>query len=115
MAELRDLPKIDELARSAELTEYPQPIRVEAAREAVASLRRQVQEGFSVDMSAAGSLAAGIAKELTELSLRPVINLSGIVLHTGLGRARLAPSVAAHVAEVASQHSMVEFLSLIHI
>lgn len=100
---------MDALARSAELASYPEPIRVEAAREAVAGLRRRVQEGFAVDMGAAGAFAADIARELSELSLRPAINLSGVVLHTGLGRARLAPSVAAHVAEVAGGHSLVEF------
>lgn len=42
-------------------------------------------------------------------SLRPAINMSGVVLHTGLGRARLAPEAAAAVAEVAASHSTLEY------
>lgn len=41
--------------------------------------------------------------------LAPVINMSGVVLHTGLGRARLAPEVAEAVASAAGNHSPVEF------
>jgi L-seryl-tRNA(Ser) seleniumtransferase len=41
--------------------------------------------------------------------LSPVINMSGVVLHTGLGRARLAPEVADAVASAAGNHSPVEF------
>lgn len=53
--------------------------------------------------------AQAIAQRLDEPSLRDVINLSGVILHTGLGRARLAPEVAAQVARVAGSHAVVEF------
>jgi L-seryl-tRNA(Ser) seleniumtransferase len=57
----------------------------------------------------AAEVATEEAQALASYSLRPVLNLSGVVLHTGLGRARLAPSVAEHVAQVARDHSAVEF------
>lgn len=42
-------------------------------------------------------------------SLRRVINATGVVVHTNLGRAPLSPEVAAHVARVASSYSNLEF------
>ena len=40
--------------------------------------------------------------------LAPAINATGVLLHTGLGRARLAPSAARAVAEAAASHAVVE-------
>lgn len=42
-------------------------------------------------------------------SLRPVVNATGVVLHTNLGRAPLGPEVAAHVAEVAQGYCNLEY------
>ena len=42
-------------------------------------------------------------------SLRRVINATGVVVHTNLGRAPLSPSVAAHVAEIAASYTNLEF------
>lgn len=53
--------------------------------------------------------AVSIANRLAAPTMRRVINGSGIVLHTGLGRARLAPSVAEHIRAVAASHAYVEF------
>jgi len=47
--------------------------------------------------------------DLVGPSLRAVINLSGVVLHTGLGRARLAEDAVLAIADAASDHSAVEF------
>jgi L-seryl-tRNA(Ser) seleniumtransferase len=55
------------------------------------------------------ALATQEAERLQAVSLRPAVNLSGVILHTGLGRARLAPSAAAAVAQVAASHSTLEF------
>ncbi len=50
-----------------------------------------------------------IATHLHSSGPSPVINMSGIILHTGLGRARLAPSVVQRVQETAANHALVEF------
>lgn len=52
---------------------------------------------------------AQAAAEVTEPSLRRVINATGVVVHTNLGRAPLSPSVAARVASIASSYSNLEF------
>lgn len=109
MARLRDLPKIDDLAADPRLSGYPRALRVAAAREVVSSLRAAIQAGAVPDLGLAGELVRERVEGLAVPSLRRAINLTGVILHTGLGRARLAPSAAAHVAEVAGSHSLLEF------
>jgi L-seryl-tRNA(Ser) seleniumtransferase len=69
-------PSVDALARSIEGTELPQPLLVDAAREAIAA----------GDPTSAAERAHAIERAL----LRPVINGTGVLLHTNLGRAPLA-------------------------
>ncbi|AIE87832.1 L-seryl-tRNA(Sec) selenium transferase [Fimbriimonas ginsengisoli] len=104
--ELRDLPKVDTLANAAPLAEFPPRIRTEAARAAIDAMRSALTEGRDVPDGL--EFAMTHARGASDLSLRPAVNLSGVVLHTGLGRARLAPSVATHVAEVAAGYSTLE-------
>jgi len=49
------------------------------------------------------------SERASTLSLRRVINATGVVVHTNLGRAPLSPEVAAHVAEIAASYSNLEF------
>jgi L-seryl-tRNA(Ser) seleniumtransferase len=91
------------------LSAYAEATRVEAARRTVDSLRRSILAGSPVDLKRAEQFAAEEAERLRRRSLRPAINLSGVALHTGLGRARLADSVAEHVRAVAESHAIVEF------
>lgn len=109
MANLRGIPQVDALARDPSLATVPQAIAVLAARRAVAAARESARAGAAVEPSAVLACAAKIAAGLHQPGPARVLNLSGVVLHTGLGRARLAPSVAARVAEVARDHSAVEF------
>jgi L-seryl-tRNA(Ser) seleniumtransferase len=108
MAELRDLPKVDELARDPALASYPERLRVEAARRAVDQMRRSLLDGSDVEIADSPQLALSCAKQMSEGTLRTAINMSGVILHTGLGRARLAPSVAEEIARVAADHGYLE-------
>ncbi|MEO5762080.1 MAG: L-seryl-tRNA(Sec) selenium transferase, partial [Vicinamibacteria bacterium] len=49
------------------------------------------------------------ADQASALSLRRVINATGVVVHTNLGRAPLSPQIAAHVAEIAASYTNLEF------
>lgn len=109
MTELRKLPSVDVLARDPLLSGYPEKLRTQAAREAVNSLRQEAREGKTIDLSSAAEVAERFAQSLANRTLQPAINLSGVVLHTGLGRARLAPYAVAHLNAVASAHAAVEF------
>jgi L-seryl-tRNA(Ser) seleniumtransferase len=74
-------PSIDALARGMADLDLPHPLLVEAAREAVAA----------GDPASARTRAQAIASAL----LRPVINATGVLLHTNLGRAPLTPHPGA--------------------
>lgn len=71
--------------------------------------RRVVQEGGAVPLGELQAWAVEVAENLTRRSLATAINLSGVVLHTGLGRARLCREAADHIAEIAASHSLTEF------
>jgi L-seryl-tRNA(Ser) seleniumtransferase len=115
----RKLPSIDELLRRAELRELIERDGVaattEAARTVLACLREAIAHG-ELDANAV-ELAVGNIVEVIERqlkhelrhSLRPVINATGVVLHTNLGRAPLSPSALEHIRETASVFSNLEF------
>jgi L-seryl-tRNA(Ser) seleniumtransferase len=104
VADLSKLPKVDVLSRSDFLNGFSTKVCVEAARIAIGKMR---QEGVT-DPDVAKKYVVDEATRLSALSLTRVINASGVILHTGLGRARLAPSVAEHVYRVAADHTNLE-------
>ena len=79
-------PSVDALARSLADTGLPHPLLVDAAREAIAA----------GDPSSARSIADGIAGAL----LRPVVNATGVLLHTNLGRAPLATTTSGRATNL---------------
>ncbi|MBC8066267.1 MAG: L-seryl-tRNA(Sec) selenium transferase, partial [Chlorobia bacterium] len=109
MEKLRDLPKVDELSRDPGLSEFPERIRVEAARAAIDHMRQSMLGGVHVDISRSAQVANLKAHDMMASNLRAAINMSGVILHTGLGRARLAPSVAEEISRVARDHAYLEF------
>ena len=99
---LRDLPSVDELARTS-----GDPLAVEAARTVIARAREQVRAG-----TAPGDLAAELRAELADArtpKLRRVINATGVIVHTNLGRAPLAATALEHVRDVAGGYSNLEY------
>ena len=99
---LRDLPSVDELARAA-----GDPLAVDAARVVIERAREEIQAG-----SDPGDLAARLREELMDARrprLRRVINATGVVVHTNLGRAPLADEALALVVEAARGYSNLEY------
>jgi len=105
--DFRDLPKVDVLAESPALNQYPRALRVEAARAAIAQLRQQISNGKRTKQPAE-QLAHQYAQQLLQSSLKPIINGSGVILHTGAGRARLAEEAVNHLIATALYHANVE-------
>src|SRR5690349_10563246 len=106
--QLRSLPSVERLA--SQLSGAAHPLAVAAAREAIDAAREAVLDGSPAPSHE--EIAAGAAERLARLgrpSLRRVINATGVVLHTNLGRAPLAPAAVARVSEVAGGYSNLEY------
>lgn len=108
---LRKIPKVDELLREGELarTELPAALVREAVRKELDGLRTQVLSGACTALPKRGALCAAILRraELDALSsLRPVLNGTGVVLHTNLGRACLSRRAAAGAAAVGAYSTL---------
>jgi L-seryl-tRNA(Ser) seleniumtransferase len=114
---LRQLPAIDRLLNTPPLTElaagHAHAQLLEAAQRTVESLRRQLldEKAPVPDLSpaAVARLAAAHLQTLETPSLRRVLNLTGTVLHTNLGRAPLAESALQAVAAVAQGYATLEY------
>src|SRR5256714_11368206 len=99
---LRDLPSVDELARQSD-----DPLAVEAARKVLARAREQLQTGGDP-----GDLGAQLTNELSAArapQLRRVINATGVIVHTNLGRAPLAEAALDRIHEIARGYSNLEY------
>ena len=104
---LRDLPSVDELLRDERLAGEPHDLAVEAARSALARAREEIAAGNDPER-----LVDAVLEELGRArspSLRRVLNATGVLVHTNLGRAPLAEAALARVAEVGGGYSNLEY------
>ena len=108
--ELLQQPQIQALVAREGHTAVAESIRVVVAR-----LRQEIADGHlnekSLDLALSG-LTEAIERQLRQslrYSLRPVINASGVILHTNLGRAPLASTAFEHIRKTASTYSNLEF------
>jgi L-seryl-tRNA(Ser) seleniumtransferase len=113
------LPSVDELIRSEEskplYATEGQAALTDASREVLARLRQEISEGRldekGVDLALSG-IAQAVERQLRQTlsySLQPVINATGVILHTNLGRAPLATTSLDHAREAAITYSNLEF------
>jgi L-seryl-tRNA(Ser) seleniumtransferase len=116
----RLLPSVDELLKSADLAELlareGQPAVTESVRTVLGNVREEITSGTLSSQQAVelavSHLPRAVEKHLRsamEFSLKPVINATGVVLHTNLGRAPLAESAIRRIGEVAGRYSNLEF------
>jgi L-seryl-tRNA(Ser) seleniumtransferase len=111
----RSIPSIEQLrqrgaVRALEAT-YGREAVVAALREEADELRRALAAG-TTEADAAARIEHGLERRLRERfqpSLRGVINASGVIIHTNLGRAPLSRAAAARVAELATGYTNLEY------
>jgi len=106
LSALRDLPAVDALAAEVDA---PRPLAVAAARAVLAQRRDELLAGRGEGAEDLGSRARIWAAQAAAPSLRRVLNATGVLLHTNLGRAPLAASARAAVARVAEGYANLEF------
>ena len=107
MRSLRDLPSVDRLLADARLAGEPHELAVPAARAVLERARDEIRAGREP-----GPLVEAVLAEVAQArrpSLRRVLNATGILVHTNLGRAPLAPAALERVKEVAAGYSNLEY------
>ncbi|MBN2224354.1 MAG: L-seryl-tRNA(Sec) selenium transferase [Deltaproteobacteria bacterium] len=113
---LSRLPAVEKLLSHPHVRElagrFPPMVVKQAVRDAVSDARGQLKSGPSSGVISEPTLLALIEdwllKSITP-RLTPVINATGIILHTNLGRAPLADGAMDHVVAIASGYSNLEF------
>jgi L-seryl-tRNA(Ser) seleniumtransferase len=104
--DLSSLPSVEELASSLE--GVPHAAAVRAAREAVGAAREALIRGEPRPEDLVADARAR-AEEASRSSLRRVVNATGVIVHTNLGRAPLAQAALDAVAEAAAGYSTLEY------
>ncbi len=115
---LRSLPKIDEVLMdegiSALMERIPRETVVDAVRDSVETIRADILAGKITEPSEMklDTIIDRInhtANKMDIKSLRPVINATGVVLHTNLGRANLSDKAVEQVVSAARSYSTLEY------
>ena len=113
-SELRKLPSVDKLLQSDDLDSlsqtYSRQIVVDAIRAELELARQQIRAGSPA--LSAGTLAQAVVQRVsadTRSSLEPVINATGVIIHTNLGRALLSRRAKEAMDQAASAYSNLEY------
>lgn len=111
---MRQLPKVDEMMRSMALegiTDAPAVLIKLACQKEIQLERQKILSGESCQLSK-DELIRRIKAEIERQNqphLRRVVNGTGIVLHTNLGRARLSQTVSESMKEISGSYSNLEY------
>ncbi|OGP60374.1 MAG: L-seryl-tRNA(Sec) selenium transferase [Deltaproteobacteria bacterium RBG_13_52_11b] len=118
---LRKIPSVDEILKRPEITDltkaYHRTVMVEAIRKGLGRLRRELLEKEDLSTVEDGlfsfeNLLPLFRREI-ENQIRPrlcrIINATGIVIHTNLGRSPLHPSALQHLTEISLAYSNLEY------
>lgn len=112
---LRSLPQVEEVLHDASLealTEsVPRDLVCDAVRASIDEARQAILAGNDADTSTPSIVRVARMRllALNRPSLRRVVNASGVIIHTNLGRSVLAPAAVQAVNEVASGYSTLEY------
>jgi L-seryl-tRNA(Ser) seleniumtransferase len=112
---LRKIPKVDDILKDERweaMAAYPQGVAKDALRDVLEALRAAILSGAAACVPEAGAIIEEAGKRAAKSlapTLKRVINGTGVVIHTNLGRIPLAASVIDRVAAAASGYSNLEY------
>jgi len=115
---LRQLPSVDEVLKEERvrgwLGSHPRALVLDAIRTAIDRKREQILKASGAaapDLSPAAIVneAGTVLQEIAEPSLRPLINATGVVVHTNLGRSLLSEAAISRIIEVNRSYSNLEY------
>ena len=109
---LRKLPSVDKVLLQPEvkklLESFPREVVVEGVRKVLSDKRRALRSGKRTAAKVTGKEIKTALGRWMRPSMRKVINATGVVVHTNLGRAPLAPEAARAVAEAGAAYTDLE-------
>lgn len=112
MKALRQIPSVDQVLRSpgAEtlVERFGSRLSVQTIREVLEDIRNDVIPGIP-EVDELLSVAGERMEKVTRSGLQPVINATGVVLHTNLGRAPLSPEAIAAMEVASTSYSTLEY------
>jgi len=100
------IPSVDRVVRDLGETDIPRPVVVELVRRELAKVRKE-RTGLSAE-EIDGRVRAAL-EELRLARIRPVINATGIVVHTNFGRSPMGGAVVDAIASAASNYTNLEY------
>ena len=112
---LRQLPSVENVLQTVDATRlvavYGRPATLEAIRSALAQAREAIGTGKQSGPTLAELLAAAEAqlRAVTAPTLRPVINATGVIIHTNLGRSLLSAAAERAIAQAARSYDTLEY------
>lgn len=110
---LRSLPKMDLLLEQPEIKDYLRHYRrefiVEELRAQLDDTRQAILDGELTEFSLPIFFKHFEERIRPKHKLRPVINATGVVIHTNLGRSPISPKVMEHVTQLATGYSNLEY------
>lgn len=113
---LRGIPKIDELLLDEQLIFFmettPRAVVVDAAREIIDGLRKEILTEERSSIPGKNELVSEIVNRINgkkKHNLRTLVNATGVVLHTNLGRSNLCKTAVESVMAVADSYSNLEY------
>lgn len=112
---LRQIPAIEKLLQAAEeqphFQDKDRKIIAQVLKRTVQKAREKIVKGVSVDISISSLLAAAGDEymNMMQANLRKVINATGVILHTNLGRAPLSRRAQRHITDVMTGYSTLEY------
>jgi L-seryl-tRNA(Ser) seleniumtransferase len=105
----QSLPSVDELLLQLGAEAVPRALARDEARAALAAMRAEIRDGRGLSGPGALERIRTRLKAWRAPSLRPVINATGVILHTNLGRAPLSASAVEAVARTAGRYCNLEY------
>jgi L-seryl-tRNA(Ser) seleniumtransferase len=113
---LRKIPSVDELLALPALVELAARVSRNLVADATRTILQRIRDDISRNLASAmpetRAIGVQVADEVVHLltpSLRPVINATGVILHTNLGRAPVAQAAIEHIRQTAGQYTNLEY------
>ncbi|HSJ89846.1 MAG TPA: L-seryl-tRNA(Sec) selenium transferase, partial [Anaerolineales bacterium] len=114
MTSLRDLPSIEQLLQHSDhlIQEFGRPLTLNALRSTLDEIRARFKVEPEWQLPSMDEILAHAGSHIaiwTSPTLQPVINATGVILHTNLGRAPLSNATIKAMKEVAENYSTLEY------